>query len=98
MTRLQKKLWTIFSILIISGCSSLERPDTNLCIINAPLNQMKCYNLKEDYDERGVITFEALPSIIPIEGVEDINKFICTDPNSFANLKAYIKALRKENK
>lgn len=96
--QLQKRHWTIFSILILTGCSSsVERPDTDLCVINAPLNQMKCYNLKRDYDSNGVIKPEATGKLYPVEGVEDVNKFICTSPEDFANLKSYIKALREEH-
>lgn len=93
-----RKLWTISNILLLVGCASIEHPDTNLCVINTPLSQMKCYNLKRDYEPSGSIKPNAVPQVIPLKGMEDLNKFICTDPDGFANLKAYIKALREEAK
>lgn len=91
-----KKLWTISNILLLAGCASIERPDTDLCIINSPFQKVSCYNLKRDYDEEGGIKPEAKPKVFSITGLQDINKFICTDSDGFANLKSYIKELKQQ--
>lgn len=80
----------------IFGCSQIPRPDTTLCVVNAPAQQMKCYNLKTDYNDDGSLKPDAKPKYWPVVSIEDVNKHICTDPDSFGNLKAYIKLLREE--
>lgn len=91
------KLLKILLMGFSVGCATVERPDTNLCVINEPLEQLECYNLRTDYSDEGKITTDAKPLIIGITGLESVNKYICTDPAGFSELKAYITKLRKFN-
>ena len=81
--------------LSIAACNP-PRPDTNICIVNAPNGNMKCYNLKEDYTDEGNLKPDASPSYTPLLSVLDINKYACTDPDGLSNLKVYIRELRTE--
>ena len=78
------------------ACSTIPRPDTNLCVVNVPGKHLKCYNLKRDYDGDGNRNPDAKPTIVPISSLNDLNKFIATDPDGFANLKAYVQKIREE--
>jgi hypothetical protein len=51
--------------------------------------------MKRDYDTEGNLLPEAKPSFTPISAVEDLNKNICQDPESFANFKTYVRLLRE---
>lgn len=84
---------TAFSVFI--GCS-IPRPDTELCVVNAPMNQMKCYNVRDDYDDKGFLLPNATPLYRPAFTVDDLNKYTVMDIASWANMKAYIKKMREE--
>lgn len=86
------KYWISFS-LILSGCASIERPDTNLCIVNALGHNLKCYNMKKDYDNKGHRNLDAEPQFKLIENVSDLDRHLCIDPNSTANLKVYLRKI-----
>lgn len=92
------KLWTISSILFLSGCAALGRPDTDLCIVNAPMSQLRCYNLKTDYSEEGTLLHHAIGRTVPVNNISDLNKYTCTNPDGLANLKEYVKALRDQKR
>lgn len=103
----QKTRWTdssylhglclVAALLILSACS-VPRPNTDICIANAPANHLICYNLKKDYDNDGNRNPNAKPSYKPLTTVEDINKFACTDPDGLAELKIYLQDLRERFK
>lgn len=87
-----RMLWMVFSI----SCSSVPRPNTDICIANVPAKHRICYNLLRDYDDNGNLTPGAKPSYKPLSSLNDINKNAMTDPKGLANLKAYIRKLRNE--
>lgn len=84
----------IFSVLF-SGCATIKRPDTDLCGVNAPKGEQRCYNILRDYENSGVRKPGAIPTIKPAKTVMDLNKNICTDPQGFQNLLIYIEQLRE---
>lgn len=88
--------WIIFSILLVA--CSVPRPDTDICIANAPEKHLKCYNLKKDYDNNGERDPNAKPTYKPFAQIEDVNKFALTDPDGLANLKIYLQDLRARYK
>lgn len=90
---LRKTLWITFSLFLV-GCG-VERPDTTLSIVNAGAREIRGYNLKKDYDDNGNIKPGAVPVVKPISTIEDLDKYAVTDPQSLANLKAYVKQLRE---
>lgn len=83
----------IFSLFFV-GCMGVQRPDTNIYVVNAPAKHLKGYNMRSDYDANGVLLPNAVPIILPISTIDDVNKYNCTDPDGFANLKIYIEQLR----
>lgn len=91
LTRQLIPLWIICSIF--SGCG-IPRPDSDLCVVNAPGQYQICYNLKRDYDSKGRRKPDAKPFFKPAHTIEDLNKNISMDPDSFARLKAYVNKLK----
>lgn len=89
----QIKLWTIFSLILLSGCGGIKRPDSDLCVINVPGQTMKCYNLNHDYTSEGKLKSDAVPKYKPVLTLDDVNKLTCTDPDGLANLKVFIKEM-----
>lgn len=75
------------------GCG-VPRPNTDLCVVNAPAGHQKCYNMNRDYDSNGQLLPNAVPSFKPAVVVEHLNKNICIDPDGWANLKAYISVVK----
>lgn len=89
------KLLMISSLL--TGCvTTVERPDADFCIVNAPAGHQKCYNMKRDYGSDGKLKPGAVATFKPAKSIEDLNKNACTDPDGLANLKIYQRALRAE--
>ena len=95
--RLMTPLMTFWAAYSISGCGGVERPDTNVCVLNVELMHLKCYNLKRDYNDDGNLKPGAKPTINSISGLSSLNTFVMTDPDGWANLKAYIRKLRESN-
>ncbi len=90
---LRMLLFVSFSLLV--GCG-IPRPDTTLYIVNAPGKVLRGYNLKNDYDDSGTLKPGAKPTLKNAETIDDVNKYACTDPQGFANLKAYVATVRDE--
>lgn len=90
------KLLTIFLITFsITGCTSVERPDTNLYIYNHKGGYLRGYNMKTDYNKKGVRNKDAKPKIVYVKDLSELNKFLMTDPTGAGNLKLYIQDLIK---
>lgn len=99
MTKPPMMRLTVCSLLLLAACRSLpQRPDTDICVNNPQLEHKKCYNLRRDYDEEGQLKPGAVPSFKPLLSLADVEKDISTDPDGWANLKAYIRQLRDELK
>jgi hypothetical protein len=85
----------IFS-LALCGCVGIQRPDTDLCINNAPAKHKKCYNMLRDYDDNGKLKPGAKAFFKPLNSINDVNKDLDIDPKGLGNLKAYINQLKDE--
>ncbi len=85
-------------LLGASGCNSVTRPDTNMCLNNVQLLETICYNLKNDYDSNGNLNPSAKPTVVqyasPSAMLMSLDKNIGTNPVGWANLKAYLRELR----
>lgn len=88
-----KILWVAFSL---SACSTVPLPHTDLCVANALGKHSTCYWVDSDFDDNGNVKPGAVPNLKPLNAIEDLNKAIWTDPDGWAELKAYIKQLRTE--
>ncbi len=104
----------LLTLLLIAGSFSacgIDPPDADLCIVNAPNKNRKCYNLKNDYLEDGTLKPDAVAVYRPNATVEDLNKSLVLDspytvnnPNpthfedGIARVKAYVKKLREASK
>lgn len=96
-TVLLLELLTAFSLLV--GCAGIERPNTDVCIINAPNRNRRCQNMNTDYDDNGKLNPAAKPIYRSNASIQDLNKFLCIDSptgttDGQAALKAYLTKLR----
>ena len=89
-------------IFSLSACSN-PAPNSDQCVLNVPNMHLNCRNLSRDYDSEGRLLPSSTPTIKPITGIQDIDKHIVIDPNSFENIKiftnqtrAYIKRLEAD--
>lgn len=88
----------LISCNLLSSCAP-QRPDSEICVVNAPAMHMKCYNLKDDYDDEGNLKPDASPLYRPTVRVEDLNKYIVMDSEkSFENFKTWINELKQAYK
>lgn len=99
LTRLLILLWAAGSL---SACG-IPRPDADLCIVNAPNQNRKCYNLKRDYNADGSLRPGAKPTYRPNATIEDLNKSLVLDspdgfPEGIARMKAWVRKLREASK
>jgi hypothetical protein len=90
--KLLTKLLMVFSLV---GCASIKRPDSELCVVNAPSQHLKCYNLLHDYDGQGRLKKSATAIFPPAKTVYDLNKGVWMSNLDFAELKLYIHDLKR---
>lgn len=98
------KLSMMRAIRLLAACSLLvscgvPRPNTDVCIVNGPNLNRKCYNLAADYNDDGTLKKGAVATYRPNKTVQDLSKAMVIDsPTGFedglAELKTYIKRLR----
>ncbi len=82
----------------LSACA-IQRPNSDVCIINAPSGWRKCYNLRTDYDDNGILKKDAKPTYRLNPDITYLNKALVIDSSSgfedgIAFLKTYINQLR----
>jgi hypothetical protein len=84
-------------LLVISslvGCAGVQRPDANICGINAVSSNLRCYNIKNDYSNDGTLDPKAKPVIIPLSGLNDLNAGLYFSPLDLEKLKVWIGDMR----
>jgi hypothetical protein len=89
-------LSTVFSLW---ACA--DRPDVDLCIINAPNKNRKCFNLAKDYQDDGSLKPGAMPVYRATSTIEDLNKSLVLDSSTgpedaIARMKAWVRKLQEE--
>lgn len=89
-----RMFWAVCSLL--AGCATIAKPDAYLSVVNAPGKKLTGYNLKTDFNDDGNIKPGAKPRFLPAPDIESINKYVCSSPEDFVKIKAYIKKLREE--
>lgn len=72
-------LLTACSSLGASGCahSQVPRPDIDVCEINVPSLHKRCFNLRDDYDDNGMLKPGARAHYLPCPGPQP-----CYDPET----------------
>ena len=84
---------------LLAGCGGVALPNTDVCIVNGPNLNRKCYNMATDYNDDGSLKATAKPVYRTNKAVTDLSKALVIDsPTGFedglANLKTYITELR----
>lgn len=80
---------------------AVQRPNTDLCTVNAPAGHRKCYNMADDYTDKGRLKPGATPVYRSNKTIADLNKFLVVDSptgtiDGQENLKVYLNELREE--
>lgn len=104
--KLTKLLTTLFVAFNLAACGAIPKPNTDLCIVNAPdgtTHKRKCYNMATDYDDNGVLLATAKPVYRENARVEDLNKFLVIDSptgtvDGQSALSAWVQKLRQHFK
>ena len=86
---------SVFSLLVLCACGSVERPDANACWVNAAGGYKRCYNLLSDYDQNGVRLPSAKPIDVPVT-LQSLNGALTFDAASQKELKRFLDQSRKE--
>lgn len=90
-------------ILLLAVCSlyscAVQRPNVDLCIVNAPAANRKCYNMHDDYNNDGTLKAGAVAKYRDNKDVSDLSKALVIDSptgyeDGLAAIKTYIKQLR----
>jgi hypothetical protein len=97
MQRLMRHL-SVFSLLALTACQNVERPNANACWVNASGGYKRCYNLLTDYDSNGIRLPNAKPKDVPISELKHLNGALTFDASSQRELKRFMDESRKEYK
>ena len=97
---LKRSIRLVTTLLVVSSCASIQRPNVDVGIVNAPGKRVKYYNLERDYDADGKLKPGAVPTYRPFAKLEDLNKRLCLDSDAgpeeaIARFKAYVRNLRE---
>ena len=84
------------AVFLIS-CSSVQRPDALICGVNAVASKLRCYNIKTDFDNDGVLIPGVKPKIIPFV-LHDLNGGIFFSAQDFEKVKVWIADMRAWSK
>ena len=91
---LKSSSWALL-LIVLAGCASVERPNAEICGINAKSSQLRCYNLKSDYDADGYRLPDAKPVVKPIASLMSLNGGMYLSKSDIAPVQAYIDAIRR---
>lgn len=75
--KLPIRLWAACNLL--TACGGVASPHILVCIVNAPANNRKCYQVDKDYNPDGTLKAGAVPIIRPNASIEDLNKAFTID-------------------
>ncbi len=97
MKTVSKILLASFSLLGCA-CAGLPLPEANLGGVNAPKKEFQYYWLPTDFTTEGVRKPEAQLKRMPINSLQDLNGFICTDPKGWEAMLAWRKMAQSRTK
>ena len=83
------KFFLVSSVLVFAvGCQTIPPPKGLGCVAFPKKGRMVCFDLEKDFDRDGSPKKDAQPQFFRLT-LDDIDKWVLFDPDSFANLKAY---------
>lgn len=88
---------------VACAAAPVERPNSDVCLINAEAGHRKCYNMARDYDANGRLKPGVKATYKNNLTITDLNKAVVIDsPTGFedgwARLKTYINQLRESGR
>jgi hypothetical protein len=63
--------------------------------VNAKKSALRCYNVRNDYTNEGILKNDAVPDIRPVQGLMSLNGGIYFSPQDFEKLKIWLADMRK---
>lgn len=88
------RLMMLFAVCSLCACQ--HRPDAFVGVVNAPKKQIRGYNLRQDYDSNGNLKPGAKGETRPARSIDDVNKYVCTDPDGYEQILAAYQTLKEE--
>lgn len=86
------KILLAFSLLVITSCQKF--PEGKICLIDAPRSRLLCYDMVRDLDANGRVKDEAKAERIPVQDLSSLDKSTVFDPESWSNVKSWLKSSR----
>lgn len=80
------------------GCAGVQRPDAMVCGINAKAMKLRCYNIKDDFTEEGVLKDGAVAKEPIFSSIQDLNGGIYFSPKDFEKIKVWLSDMRDWSK
>jgi uncharacterized protein YigE (DUF2233 family) len=88
------RLMILLSIFSLVGCANVQRPDADVCGVNAKTSKLRCYNIKNNYTNDGTLKDGATPTVKPIANLMSLNGGIYFSPADFEKLKVWLQDMR----
>ena len=64
---------------LLTACGGVASPHILVCIVNAPAENRKCYEVDKDFDTNGALKPGAVPVIRANSSIADLNKAFTVD-------------------
>lgn len=87
--------WLLAGVtILLVGCAGVQRPDADICGVNASASKLHCYNLKKDYSNDGTLLANSVAKDKPISSLQDLNAGIYFSPTDVEKVKVWISDMR----
>lgn len=84
------KFCLVASSLALAGCQSIPPPQGYGCVALPKKNRMVCFDLAKDFDPKtGNPLPNAMAKYFDLSSLNQIDKWVIFDPDSFASLKGF---------
>ena len=84
--------WAVFSL---SACGTV-RPKGDICLTNAARGYRLCYDMEKDFDSNGDILPGREPHYKRFYYLNDVDRHVVFDPDSWAEVKAFVRFLKEK--
>lgn len=88
------KILLAFSLLTITSCQKF--PEGSICLVDGARSRLLCYDMVRDLDTSGRVKEDAVARRVPLESIQSLDKGTYFDPDSWGNVKAWLRTSRDE--
>lgn len=84
------RFFLVISSLALVSCASVPPPKGMGCVAIAKKNRLVCFDLEKDFDPKtGNPKPDAKAKYFQLNSLDNIDKWVVFDPDSFASLKGF---------